>query len=1159
VKSNNDNKKGIHHYSQGITSLGDCDLIVIGNVFPHPMSGFSYAENLAILDKIPNSHVIATGKSLHLIGTDSIDKLILDFFREHPNNADKLWRFSEILTANAKLLYCIFLSEAYNFLLPMAEKYKIPFVFTLYPGGEFKFNREDSDNMLSSVCKSKYFRKVIVTQRAIYNYLLEKGFCEEEHIEYIFGVVTPPEKLLVEANNKKHYGYDKDTLDICFVAHKYSDVGYEKGYDLFIETAKKLSAAYDNLHFHIVGAWTEDTIDISGVKNIHFYGTRSQDWFDKFYSDKDIILSPNRMLTTGHYKGACDGFPTGATTDAMLRKVAAFGSDVLSSSNGLFSDGEDFVFIDCDVESIVHKIEYYFNHPSELKSIGEEGQKKARDVYSYESQIEPRLKILTSELHGKPYREAGVSWDSLVDSLRSARATEQLDSVLADYKQLVVIHYLQTLELRDRLKSQCDEQEQQITDLTMQVSNHAVLQQHCNNLEFQYDDLMQHCGNLELHRDDLAQQIFNLTQHVHNLSQHVRSLEQHNHNLMHTVSYRITQRLMANRLFRALFSLVKKAYRAVKPAKKKARAKKAKITPGQIIPIMHCFDNNYVIPAAASFHSMLTHANPSFVYKLYVLHSDITWQNQKKLTELVERFPNASLEFIDMSHRFDDVWKNFVNVGHLAKEVLYKLITPTIFNNYDKLIVTDVDVIFERDISPSFFEFSTSDNIYLAGVKHIQPVGSWLDGYYDNYDKTFGPGMQSELKICGGYLVLNLHKLREDNMENIFLDFLDMNAHKLLQAEQDVFNYCLDSRNILNLPLNYVLCSYAYDLFPTTASYNSDRHYTSDEIRNSLQNPIQLHYASSPKPWDDPNSTKADKWYSALKQTRFYDDFILKKQSSGGFPLEPAFIWPDYSEPEFPVMVSVLCCTYNHIKFIENTLKYIVNQKTDYTFEIIVADDASFDGTQQVIKEYISKYPHLFKKCLLRDENVGIGQNYYEALQLAEGKYLAICDGDDYWIHPNKLQMQVDFLEKYSDFSIVCSSFNKHYVGLNKDDEIFYVDAHIEGAWNLKEKYEFRDLLYCRFIASCTVMMRWKLHNRVPEFIKNYSIIDFQLTLIHSAFGGIFVLNDDVLAQYNSSEGGLFRSNEKTMAKETQMIIREVNQYLRFNFDESIVAYLKSI
>ena len=109
-----------------------------------------------------------------------------------------------------------------------------------------------------------------------------------------------------------------------------------------------------------------------------------------------------------------------------------------------------------------------------------------------------------------------------------------------------------------------------------------------------------------------------------------------------------------------------------------------------LIPIMHCFDNNYTIPASVSFYSMLENASKKYKYKLYVLNTDITYQNKKLLHDVVSKFENASLEFINMDNRFEDLWSNFKYSGYYSKEVLYKLLVPSIFEKYDKIIIISV-------------------------------------------------------------------------------------------------------------------------------------------------------------------------------------------------------------------------------------------------------------------------------------------------------------------------------------------------------------------------------------------------------------------------------------------------------------------------------------
>lgn len=124
------------------------------------------------------------------------------------------------------------------------------------------------------------------------------------------------------------------------------------------------------------------------------------------------------------------------------------------------------------------------------------------------------------------------------------------------------------------------------------------------------------------------------------------------------------------------------------------------------------------------------------------------------------------------------------------------------------------------------------------------------------------------------------------------------------------------------------------------------------------------------------------------------------------------------------IMVSIICNTYNHEKFIGTALDGFVSQKTDYRFEIIVHDDASTDGTAEIIRKYANKYPNLvvpiYQQYNQYSKGVDIFQEY--TLPISRGKYIAICEGDDYWCDKMKIQKQVDFLEHHNEYSSCCSN-----------------------------------------------------------------------------------------------------------------------------------------
>lgn len=119
-------------------------------------------------------------------------------------------------------------------------------------------------------------------------------------------------------------------------------------------------------------------------------------------------------------------------------------------------------------------------------------------------------------------------------------------------------------------------------------------------------------------------------------------------------------------------------------------------------------------------------------------------------------------------------------------------------------------------------------------------------------------------------------------------------------------------------------------------------------------------------------------------------------------------------------LVSIRCLVYNHEPFLRQCLDGFVMQKTTFPFEAIVHDDASTDGSASIIREYAEKYPDIIKPIYETENQWGkgtINKTMYAAMH-PNSKYIAICEGDDYWTDPNKLQIQVDFLEKHQDYTM---------------------------------------------------------------------------------------------------------------------------------------------
>ena len=170
-----------------------------------------------------------------------------------------------------------------------------------------------------------------------------------------------------------------------------------------------------------------------------------------------------------------------------------------------------------------------------------------------------------------------------------------------------------------------------------------------------------------------------------------------------------------------------------------------------------------------------------------------------------------------------------------------------------------------------------------------------------------------------------------------------------------------------------------------------------------------------------------------------------------------------WSEEE-PVLVSVFVATYNHAKFIEDALKGFLKQETNFRVEVLINEDCSTDNTAEILKRYEKEHPDLFKIIYqtVNQYSQGIKPFFHILPKIAKGKYIAICEGDDYWTDPLKLQKQVDFLENNPSYSI---SWTKYKVFKNNKHRFPDWENHL----NLTSDYIIN--LDNVFIPYCTLTL----------------------------------------------------------------------------------------
>lgn len=212
------------------------------------------------------------------------------------------------------------------------------------------------------------------------------------------------------------------------------------------------------------------------------------------------------------------------------------------------------------------------------------------------------------------------------------------------------------------------------------------------------------------------------------------------------------------------------------------------------------------------------------------------------------------------------------------------------------------------------------------------------------------------------------------------------------------------------------------------------------------------------------------------------------------------------------VKVSVCIITYNQEKYIHDCLKGVLSQKTNFDIEIIIGDDCSSDKTRTICKSIQDKYPELIK-LIARKKNLGMAENWAQTIKSCNGKYIALCEGDDYWTDELKLQKQIDFLELNSDYNICFTRANT--LKNNKFELHPIPDTANNGS------YYYIDLLkHNNFITTASAVIRNKI-DYFPEWFFNLKIVDIALYFLVSKTAKIKCL-EDITTVYRVHDKGVW-------------------------------------
>lgn len=215
--------------------------------------------------------------------------------------------------------------------------------------------------------------------------------------------------------------------------------------------------------------------------------------------------------------------------------------------------------------------------------------------------------------------------------------------------------------------------------------------------------------------------------------------------------------------------------------------------------------------------------------------------------------------------------------------------------------------------------------------------------------------------------------------------------------------------------------------------------------------------------------------------------------------------------------VSIVMITYNHEKYIREAVEGVLMQKCKFDYELIISNDASTDNTDSVVQEIIQTHPNKDKiKYFYHEKNLGMQPNFIFAYKQCSGKYIALCEGDDYWTDEYKLHKQVRFLEKNSDVVLCSGNAYKIIEGNDYRKEKY---CH----WNQNRYFNQEEIIVEFYAPNLNNMFR-KVIKEFPDFFYQALSGDVTLYLLLSSYGKFYFFND-IFGIYRIHEKGISQVN----------------------------------
>ncbi len=251
------------------------------------------------------------------------------------------------------------------------------------------------------------------------------------------------------------------------------------------------------------------------------------------------------------------------------------------------------------------------------------------------------------------------------------------------------------------------------------------------------------------------------------------------------------------------------------------------------------------------------------------------------------------------------------------------------------------------------------------------------------------------------------------------------------------------------------------------------------------------------------------------------------------------------------ITLSVCIVTYNQEKYIKQAIESVLEQKTDFTYEVIIGDDGSTDGAREIMTSYKKKHPGLINLIFHQKKNEGPpgAVNFISNLSAAKGKYIALLDGDDYWCDTNKLQKQVGFLEANPGYAICC---HRVYKKRNNQRAKLYPDEYVSST---EADYSIEMMArHGNLVSTPSVVYRNKLFTKLPAWYVQAPVGDYPLHMLNSQFGKIKYFPDAMAVHREHSTGAWSGQSVKTNAAN---MMKTISFLLTEPFEENVKSALK--